>query len=82
MRDFLKSRMNASQNFPDDKILHKLKQVKDIYYRTKEDLINDVSQISNVALKSMENGELSKAIYEFEKIVQKLDFDDKYRKGE
>ncbi len=77
MKDFLERKRNMGQYFLDNKIIHKLKQVNDLYNRTKEDLVNEVSQLSNIALRNMENGELSKAIDIFEKIVQKLDYDNK-----
>ena len=75
MKDFLERKGNVSQHFIDDKIIYKLKQLNDLYYRTNEDLVNEVSHLSNTALKNMENGELSKAINIFEKIVHKLDYD-------
>jgi len=81
MKDFLERRMHMSQHFLDNKINYKMKQVNDVYYRTKEELVNNISQLSSLALRNMENGDLSKTIDIFEKIVQKLDFDDKYRKG-
>lgn len=77
MKDFLERKRNASQYFLDDKIINKLKQGNELYYRTKEDLVNEVSQLSNAALKNMENGEISKAINIFEIIIQKLDYDNK-----
>ena len=75
MKDFLERRSNVSQHFLDDKITKKLKQAKDFYYRTKEEVVNEVTQISISALKNMENGDISKALELFEKIIQKLDFD-------
>jgi len=75
MKDFLERKRNVNQHFLDDKITKKLKQAKDFYYRIKEELVNEVTQLSIVALKNMENGEISKALDIFEKIVQKLDFD-------
>ncbi len=75
MKDFLERKRNVSQHFLDDKIIKKLKQAKDFYYRTREELVNEVTQLSIVALKNMENGEISKALDIFEKIVQKLDFE-------
>jgi len=75
MKDFLERKRNVSQHFLDDNIIKKLKQAKDFYYRTKEELVNEVTQLSIVALKNMENGDISKALELFEKIVQKLDFD-------
>ncbi len=74
MKDFLERRSNVSQHFLDNKIIKKLKQAKDFYYRTKEEVVNEVTQISIGALKNMENGDISKALELFEKIVQKLDF--------
>lgn len=74
MKDFLERRSNLSQHFLDDKIIKKLKQAKDFYYRTKEEVVNEVTQISIGALKNIENGDISKALELFEKIVQKLDF--------
>jgi len=74
MKDFLERRSNLSQHFLDDKIIKKLKQAKDFYYRTKEEVVNEVTQLSIGALKNMENGDVSKALELFEKIVQKLDF--------
>jgi len=82
MKAFLDSKKDISQHYLDDKIKFKLKQVNDIYIRTRDDLVNEVSQLSSVALKSMEYGEISKSLEIFEKIVQKIDFEDKYRKGE
>jgi len=75
MKDFLERKRNVSQIFLDDKIRNKLKQTKDLYYRTKEEVVNEVTQLSIIALKKIENGDLSKALELFEKIVQKLDFD-------
>ena len=75
MKDFLERNRNVSQHFLDDNIIKKLKQAKDVYYRTKEELVNEVTQLSIVALKNMENADTSKALELFEKIVQKLDFD-------
>ena len=69
--------MKVSQQYIDDKINAKLKQVDDLYYKAKEDLVANISQISNLALKNMENGEISKAIDRFEEIVQNLNFDNK-----
>lgn len=77
MKDFLERKRNVGPYFLDNKIRYKLKQARELYYRTKEDLVNEVSQLSSVALKSMENGELSKVIDIFERIVQKLDYDNK-----
>ncbi|NVM18805.1 MAG: hypothetical protein HWN80_13905 [Candidatus Lokiarchaeota archaeon] len=82
MKDFLERKRNVSQHFLDDKIKFKLEQENDRYHRIREDLVNEVSQLSSVAIKNMDSGELSKSLEIFEKIVQKLDFDDKYRKGE
>ena len=75
MKDFLERKRDVSQHFLDDKIIKKLKQAKDFYYRIKEELVNEVTQLSIGALKNMENGDISKALELFEKIVQKLDFD-------
>jgi len=77
MKDFLERKRNVGQHFLDDKIINKLKQAKDLYYNTKEELVNEVTQLSTGALKNMENGDISKALELFEKIVQKLDFDNK-----
>lgn len=74
--------INLSQQFPDNKIKTKLKQVNEIYYNNKEDLVSIVSQLSGLALRDFENGELSKAIAKFEEIVLNLDFDNKYPKVE
>jgi len=74
MKDFLERRSNLSQHFLDDKIIKKLKQAKNFYYRTKKEVVNEVTQISIGALKNIENGDISKALELFEKIVQKLDF--------
>ena len=75
MKDFLERKRNVGQHFLDDKIKNKLKQAKDLYNTTKEEVVNEVTQLSTGALKNIENGELSKALELFEKIVQKLDFD-------
>ncbi|MHA1461181.1 MAG: hypothetical protein ACTSO8_06835 [Promethearchaeota archaeon] len=75
MRDFLERKRNVGQHFLDDKIKNKLKQAKDLYNTTKEEVVNEVTQLSTGALKNIENGEISKALELFEKIVQKLDFD-------
>jgi hypothetical protein len=72
--------LNTSRKYINNNINAKLKQVNDIYLKNKEDLISSVSQLSSIALKNMENGELPKALNVFEKIVEKLDFDRKYRK--
>jgi len=77
MKEFLERKKNASQYFLDDKINNRLKQANELYYRTKVDLVTEVSQLSNAALKNMENGKISKAIEIFEIIVQKLDYDNK-----
>ncbi len=77
MNNFRERLMNVSQQYVDDKIYDKLKQVEDIYSKTKEDLVANISRLSNLALKNMENGEISKAIDKFEEIVQNLSFDDK-----
>ncbi len=82
IRDFLESKKDMSQHFLDDKIKFKLKQVNDIYNRTREDLVNEISQLNSVALKNMNIGEISKSLEIFEKIVEKLDFDNKYQRGE
>jgi enamine deaminase RidA (YjgF/YER057c/UK114 family) len=82
MKDFLDSKKDIGQHYLDDKIKFKVKQVNDIYIRTRDDLVNEVSQLSSVALKSMEYGEISKSLEIFEKIVQKIDFDGKYQRGE
>ena len=82
MKDFLESKRDVSQHFLDDKIRFKLKQVNDIYNRAREGLVNEVSQLSSVALENMGSGEIAKSLEMFEKIVQKIDFEGKYRKGE
>ncbi|MFX1289002.1 MAG: hypothetical protein ACFFFY_10660 [Promethearchaeota archaeon] len=82
MKAFLQNRMNMSQHFLDNKIKYKLKEVSDIYYRMKENLVNKISQSSGLAIKYMENGEISKAIETFEEIVQNLAFDNRYSKSE
>jgi F0F1-type ATP synthase membrane subunit b/b' len=82
MKDFLERIRNVSQNFLDEKIKFKLKQVNDIYNRIREDLVNEVSQLSNSALKNINSGKISDSLDIFEEIVQRLDFDGKYRKGE
>lgn len=69
--------INMSQQYIDDKINAKLKQVENIYSKIKEDLVTNITQLSSHALKNMENGELSKAIDRFEEIVQNLSFDNK-----
>lgn len=82
LRDFLESKNYMSQQFLDDKIKFKLKQVNDIYNRSREDLVNEIAQLSSNALKNMNIGEISKSLEIFEKIVEKLDFDGKYQRGE
>lgn len=82
MKDFLERKRDVSQKFLDEKIKFKLEQVSDIYNKTREDLVNEVSQLSNSALNNMNSGKISNSLDIFEEIVQKLDFDGKYRKGE
>ncbi|MHA2287490.1 MAG: hypothetical protein ACXABG_01760 [Promethearchaeota archaeon] len=82
IKDFLERKNAMSQHFLDDKIKLKLKQVEEVYNRSKENLVNEISQLGSVALKNMESGEVIKSLEIFEKIVKQLDFDNKYQEGD
>jgi predicted metal-dependent hydrolase len=74
IKEFLARIENMDQRFVNGKIPIKLEQIKNRYYEIKNDLINEVSQLSGVAIRNMERGELWRAIDIFETIIRKLEF--------
>jgi outer membrane protein assembly factor BamD (BamD/ComL family) len=69
------------KNLFDDDVLNSLKQFEAQYNEAKKETVSEIAQVSMEALNNLESGEISKAIEIFEKIIKKLEFNNKTLTG-
>jgi hypothetical protein len=69
------------KNIFDDDVLNSLKQFESQYNEAKKETVSEIAQVSMEALNNLEKGEISKAIEIFEKIITKLEFNNKTLTG-
>lgn len=69
------------KNLFDDDVLNSLKQFETQYNEAKKETVSEIAQVSMEALNNLEQGEISKAIEIFEKIIKKLEFNNKTLTG-
>ena len=69
------------KNLFDDDVINSLKQFETQYDEAKKETVSEIAQVSKEALYNLEKGEISKAIEIFEKIIQKLEFNNKTLTG-
>ena len=69
------------KNLFDDDVINSLKQFETQYDEVKKKTVSEIAQVSTEALYNLEKGEISKAIEIFEKIIQKLEFNNKTLTG-
>ena len=69
------------KNLFDDDVINSLKQFETQYDEAKKETVSEIAQVSTEALYNLEKGEISKAIEIFEKIIQKLEFNNKTLTG-
>lgn len=80
-KEFFGKIKSGIKNLFNEDVLNSLKQFETRYNEAKKETVSEIAQVSMQALNNLEKGEISKAIEIFEKIIKKLEFNDKTLTG-